>query len=49
VPLQDQTGKKQAILDYINNVVRSDPRMERWTPENKQLVIDTLSAKVDGT
>jgi hypothetical protein len=46
--LQDQIGQQQAILDYIGNVVRSDRRMRKWTPEIKQLVIDTLSAKADG-
>ena len=48
VSLHDQSGQKQAILDYINNVVRSDWRMRRWTPKNKQLVIDTLSARAQG-
>jgi hypothetical protein len=48
VSLQDQPGQKQAILDYISKVVRSDHFMERWAPEDKQLVIDTLSAKADG-
>ena len=48
VPLQDQGGQKQAIFDYISKVVHSDPRMETWMPEDKQLVIDTLSARADG-
>jgi hypothetical protein len=30
------------IVDYIITVVRSDRRMQRWRPEDKQLVIDTL-------
>jgi hypothetical protein len=46
--LEDQIGQQRAILDYIGNVVRSDRRMRKWTPEIKQLVIDTLSAKADG-
>ena len=46
--LHDQTGQKQDILDYIKNVVHSDCRMRRWRPEDKQLVIDTLSARADG-
>ena len=46
--LQDQVGQQQAILAYISGVVRSDRRMRKWTPEVKQLVIDTLSAKTDG-
>jgi hypothetical protein len=48
ISLQDESGQKQAILDYINNVVHSDSRMQRWRSEDKQLVIDTLSAKADG-
>jgi NACHT domain len=48
ISLQDESGQKQAILDYISNVVHSDSRMRRWRPEDKQLVIDTLSAKADG-
>ena len=48
VSLHDEIGQKQDILGYISNVVRSDRRMRRWRPEDKQLVIDTLSAKADG-
>jgi len=46
--LHDQSGQKQDILDYIKNIVHSDRRMRRWRPEDKQVVIDTLSAKADG-
>ena len=46
--LHDQSGQKQDILDYIENVVHSDCRMRRWRPEDKKMVIDTLSAKADG-
>jgi hypothetical protein len=48
ISLEDQIGQQQAILAYISDVVRSDRRMRKWTPEIKQLVIDTLSAKADG-
>ena len=48
VSLHDETGQKQDILDYISSVVHNDRRMRRWRPEDKQLVIDTLSAKADG-
>ena len=48
VSLHDEIGQKQDILDYIKTVVHSDRRMRRWRPEDKQLVIDTLSAKADG-
>jgi len=46
--LHNQSGQKQDILNYIQNFVHSDRRMRRWRPEDKQMVIDTLSAKADG-
>ena len=46
--LHDQSGQKQDILHYINNFVHSDRRMRRWRPEDRQMVIDTLSTKADG-
>jgi len=46
--LHDQSGQKQDIIDYIKNVVHSDRRMRKWRPEDKQMVIDTLSDKADG-
>ena len=48
VSLHDEIGQKEDILDYIRTVVHSDRKMRRWRPEDKQLVIDTLSAKADG-
>jgi hypothetical protein len=48
VSLHDESGQKQDILEYIKTVVHSDRRMRRWRPEDKQMVIDTLSAKADG-
>jgi len=48
VSLHDETGQKQDILDYISSVVHNDRRMRKWKSEDKQLVIDTLSAKADG-
>jgi hypothetical protein len=48
VSLHDEGGQKQDIFDYIRTVVHSDRRMRRWRPEDKQLVIDALSAKADG-
>jgi hypothetical protein len=46
--LHDENGQKQDILDYISKMVHSDGRMRRWRSVDKQLVIDTLSAKADG-
>ena len=46
--LHDESGQKNDILDYISSVVRTDRKMRKWRSEDKQLVIDTLSAKADG-
>jgi hypothetical protein len=46
--LHEQSGQKQDILDYNKNVIQSDRKMRRWRPKDKQMVIDTLSAKADG-
>jgi hypothetical protein len=46
--LDDESGQKSDISGYIKSVVHSDWRMRRWSTENKQLVIDTLSVKADG-
>ncbi len=48
ISLHDQIGQKEDIIKYINSVVRSDRSMRRWKEEDKQLVVDTLSEKVDG-
>jgi hypothetical protein len=48
IPLHEQAGQKQDIVDYINDFVRSDPRVRRWQEEDKQLVIETLTEKASG-
>ena len=48
ISLHDEIGQKDDIIEYIKSVVRSDRRMRRWTEEDKQLVIDTLSRRADG-
>ena len=48
VSLHDETGQKKDILDYVSAVVQSDRKMRKWRPEEKQLVIDTLSERADG-
>jgi len=48
VSLHEESGQQKDIVDYIGDVVHHDRRMRRWRPEDKQLVIDTLSAKADG-
>jgi len=48
VSLHDESGQKKDIIDYVHSVVRSDRRMRRWREEDRDLVITTLSEKVDG-
>ena len=48
ISLHDESGQKEDINEYIRSVVHSDRSMRRWKEEDKQLVIDTLSDRVDG-
>jgi hypothetical protein len=48
VSLHDECGQKNDILEYISSIFQTDRKMRRWRPEDKQLVIDMLSAKADG-
>ena len=48
VSLHDQTGQKDDIVEYVCSVVRSDARMGRWRDQDQNLVIETLSDRVDG-
>jgi hypothetical protein len=48
ISLHDENGQKEDIIEYIKSVVQSDRSMRRWTEEDKQLVIDTLSDRADG-
>jgi NACHT domain len=48
VSLHEQSGQKKDIIDYINSVVYSDAKMQRWREEDKKLVVETLTRKADG-
>ena len=48
ISLHDESGQKEDIIKYIKSVVRSDRSMRRWKEEDKQLVTDTLSDRMDG-
>jgi hypothetical protein len=50
VSLHDQSGQKQDIADYVRSVVysNSEPIIRRWKKEDKDLVIEILSERVDG-
>jgi len=48
VSLHDESGQKEDIVKYVTSSVHSDRRMGRWREEEKELVIKTLSQKVEG-
>ena len=48
VPIQNQVGQRQDIIDYITSVVRSHKEMRRWREEDKMLVINTLIERAGG-
>ena len=48
VSLHDESGQKEDIENYIESIVNSDRMARRWTPAEKQLVIDVLTKKADG-
>jgi hypothetical protein len=48
ISLHDEIGQKEDIIKYIKYVVYSDRRMRKWKEEDKQFVIETLSARADG-
>ncbi|KAF8504919.1 hypothetical protein F5888DRAFT_813349 [Russula emetica] len=48
VSLHSQSGQTKDIVDYINSVVYSDTKMQRWREEDRKLVIETLSERADG-
>ena len=48
VSLHDETGQQQDIANYVASFVYTDRKMRRWREEDKDLVIKTLSEKVDG-
>ena len=48
ISLHDEIGQKGDIIEYLKSVVHSDRSMRSWKEEDKQLVIDTLSDRVNG-
>jgi hypothetical protein len=48
ISLHEEDGQKQDIVDYVTFVVHSDRRMRKWRPDDKKLVIDTISERADG-
>ena len=48
VSLHEENGQRQDIIDYVTSFVHSGRKVRRWRQEDKDLVIKTLSEKVDG-
>jgi hypothetical protein len=48
VSLHDEGGQRRDILDFIKSAVEADANMRKWRPEDRQLVIDSLSQKANG-
>jgi hypothetical protein len=46
--LHDQEGQRNDIRKYIKYVVDSDQNMARWKPEDRSLVVSTLSERAGG-
>ena len=46
--LDDESGHKQDIIDYVTFVIRSDQMMQKWRNEDKDAAIEKLTEKVDG-
>jgi hypothetical protein len=48
ISLHDETGQKEDIVKYIKYIIYSDRNVKRWNEDDRQLVVVTLSDKVDG-
>jgi hypothetical protein len=46
--LHDQSGQSKDIVDYVTWVVHSDGKMKNWREEDRELVIESLSARARG-
>lgn len=42
VSLHDEAGQRKNVINYIKSVVMSNANMQKWRPEDRQLVIDSL-------
>jgi hypothetical protein len=51
VSLHNQSGQRQDIEEYVRSVVYSESQqiMKRWRMEEKELVVETLSERADGS
>jgi len=49
ISLHDESGQMEDIENYIRSVVNTNRKMQKWKPKDKQLVIDVLTERADGT
>ena len=48
VSLHDESKQKEDIINYIESIVNTNKKMQNWSSEVKQLVINVLTDKADG-
>ncbi|KAH9983391.1 hypothetical protein BJV74DRAFT_777147, partial [Russula compacta] len=48
ISLHDQSGQKKDIADFVCSVVYSDKNMRRWRDDDKKMVVEALTERVDG-
>jgi hypothetical protein len=49
ISLHDESGQIEDINNYIKSVITEDRKNRRWKAEDKQMVIDILTRKANGT
>jgi hypothetical protein len=49
VSLHEESGQREDISHYVRSFVHSDRAMKRWRKEDREMVINTLSERADGT
>ena len=49
ISLQDESGQRDDVIEYIKFVVHSDKKMRSWKDKDKDLVGEMLSEKAEGT
>ncbi|KAI0303581.1 hypothetical protein B0F90DRAFT_1300460 [Multifurca ochricompacta] len=48
VPRHEEQGQSKDVSNYVMSVIKSDPKLQRWRADDRQLVIDSLSQRADG-
>ena len=49
ISFHGESGQKDDKIEYMKSVVYSDRKMRSWRDKDKELVIQVLSEKADGT